>query len=268
MTIEKRSRGTGQRYHYRAKRDGDQVKKEYVGTCSDPIVAIMARADRLRKAENRARREAVAREQEWYGTTNDLLQQYCLQLEAMLVAWMNTRGYRRSRSGKWQPIKRRQHTEMEKSDFLALVKRAEQGNEEAAAQIRDLMEHDIDTWRPFGDLSHHVKELFLDQMTGDNVVARESIRLHVDRFKQEFSAESSSPIRALLVDQVILCWLDFHYQGIMALRGGNSKTTVDRLERRKEAALKHYQSALQDLTECDATLSDDVLPLVFASDGD
>ena len=268
MTLERRSGSAGGRYLYRAKREGNRVRKEYIGACSDPVVALMARKDRLRKAETQARREAVAREQDWYAAVDALLQQYGAQMDATLAAWMDTRGYRRSRSGDWQPIIRRRKTAMDKGDFLALVKRAEQGTEEAAEEIRELMENDIDTWRPFGDLSHHVKQLFLDQVAAENVLVRESLKLRLDRLKADLLAKDNSPIRELLVDQVILCWLDVNYQQILAFRGGDSKTTAERLKRRLDASQKRYLAVLETIAKVDETLSEGVLPLSKAFEGD
>ena len=183
MVWEKRSR-TATRYFIKSVRRNGKVKREYVGTLSDPLVEILARKDRLTKAAKDAVRAERAKENELYQSVEIAILCYQQQLIMVLDHWLRLRRYRRQKH-QWEKAMRIHKPEHEqarkvipltKAEFDALLKRVESGNGEAVVELRNLLLSDRETWQPFGDLTEHVKELFLSLMAKSNPVVSESLK--------------------------------------------------------------------------------------------
>lgn len=244
-------------YFYLAHRDGDKIKHQYVGSKANPVVAVLYREDRLRKAEAKAQRKTRDAEREWQQQIDSTIEQRRDQLTSALKIWLRVRGYIIDRDGTWRRSRSsktggsRMPATMTKEDFDELVVLAEKGHPQALESLRELIASDRETWRPFGDLTEHVKRQLLDSMTRGNIVARESLNLRAAEVHQELLGDHTSPIRKLAVDQVMLCWLDLHRQTAMVAEPRDGKTETDFLERRLAKAQKRYRDALEFLNKLD-----------------
>lgn len=261
MSWEKR-RQVGARFHYRAKRIGGRVVKDYCGALTDPVVAFLARHDRLSQAERQAQREADAQERRVYDAIEALLTTLEHQLRGVLRLWMRLPEGCPSRRGRGTGHKKeirameskQRRQPLTRDEFDELVKCAEIGEAEALAEIRRLMRADPVTWRPFGDLTEHVKQLFLGLMVRNNIVARESLSLELEELTRELQQGHPSPLRKLVIDQILLLWLDVHYQQTRAAEPREGKSDTEFLDRRLAKARKRYFAALESLGRIDGIL--------------
>lgn len=141
-----------------------------------------------------------------------------------------------------------------RDEFDELAKRAETGDGEAFLELRTLMRADPATWRTFGDLTEHVKRAFLGLMVQGNVVARESLAIQLDELTRELQHGHQSYIRKLVIDQILILWLDVHYQQTVAAEPRDGKTDIDFLDRRLAKVRKRYFAALESLSKMDRIL--------------
>lgn len=143
---------------------------------------------------------------------------------------------------------------LSRDEFDELVKRAEIGNANALSELRSLMRADPETWQRIGDLTDHVMRTFLGLMVQGNVVARESLAIKLEELKKELRQGHQSTIRNLVIDQIVIAYLDLHYQQTLAAGPQGSKGESEYLERRLERARKRYHAALESLGEMDKIL--------------
>ena len=193
MTWEKR-RKTPARYLTKSTRVDGRVKRDYIGTMSDPLAPIWPDATDSRWQTSKPReRYEKRRKSKRYETIRSAIDQYWNQLEAVLDEWLKRRQYRRQRKMHWVKTERktmkihkppqdvRKTISLTRDEFDTLLKKAELGNADAVHELRDRMSDDWDIWKPFGDLKEHVKLTFLALMAESSVVAQESMSLRNSR---------------------------------------------------------------------------------------
>ncbi|MES2793559.1 MAG: hypothetical protein V4719_28355 [Planctomycetota bacterium] len=261
MTWENRKK-TGARYYYRARRVGNRVVKEYVGSLADPVVQFLAREDRLSKAERRAQREANAEELRIYNAIDARITVLHDQLHWAVGLWLHgpvdrrIAKYNRTKvhKGFRTMVGNQRRQPLTREGFDELVKRAEIGDADALAEIRQLMRADPKTWRPFGDLSENVRTMYLRLMVKGNIVARESLRLSLDELHRELHQGHPSALRKLLVDQILILWLDVHYQQTLSAYPAEGKSQSEFLDKRASKSRKRYFAALEFLAKMDRIL--------------
>ncbi len=258
MTWEKR-RKTPARYLTKSTRVDGRVKRDYIGTMSDPLVANLARCDRLTLANKQAQREVRKEESKRYETIRSAIDQYWNQLEAVLDEWLKRRQYRRQRKMHWVKTERktmkihkppqdvRKTISLTRDEFDTLLKKAELGNADAIHELRDRMSDDWDIWKPFGDLKEHVKLTFLALMAESSVVAQESMSLRIQELANDLHLPNQSPMRTLVVDAVVTSWLDYHYTLMLSTESSEIKGRAEQLERRLQRAQKRYLEAIECL---------------------
>ncbi|MBD3672779.1 MAG: hypothetical protein HUJ26_04560 [Planctomycetaceae bacterium] len=238
------------RYYYRSVRNGDQVRRHYVGPLSDPHVALLYRKKRLVQATQEAYEEAADEEATLASGIEAQIEQYRRQAKPLLESWREHRGYRECHDGIWR-LRQRQRRKpvMKYPDLRLLIKQAEAGDDEALRQLQLLMDGNGSLWQPFGDLSQVVIRQLLDVTVGNNVMAREGLKRQMEEMREELNGESVSPIRRMAVEQVLITWLDVHYQVLLASQPGLSKTARNCLEGRVQRARKRHREALMTVAQ-------------------
>lgn len=103
-------------------------------------------------------------------------------------------------------VKPQKLTEEESQRLTKLVAKAQTGNASALKEARPILDK-ADLWDYVGDLGGRVRELWLDAMTGQDKLAREAYERHVDMMRRELLEAGDSAIERLLVDRVIVTWL-------------------------------------------------------------
>ena len=108
-----------------------------------------------------------------------------------------------------------------------------------------------DLWRSVGDMARQSEGRLIDGMT-DQPAARVAILHGVTRMRDALGEEEATPIECLLIDQVILCWLNLNwvqhtYAGIMAK--SITLTIGVYWEKRLSTAQARYMKAIETLAK-------------------
>ena len=96
MTLERRN---GRLYYYRSVRDGERVRKRYVG--AGEFARICSETDILRRTSRRAQRERERAELERLKGLVALVEEFSEAAKVLLIAHLVDGGYRK-RKGEWR----------------------------------------------------------------------------------------------------------------------------------------------------------------------
>jgi len=151
-------------------------------------------------------------------------------------------------------------------EFLALLKRAEQGDESAMPAIREAMKGSPGLWEQIGDLAASAERSLLQVIGGDNLYVREGVQRHLRRLRGDLLGSGSSPLERLLVERIAACWLQLQYAD--AIYAQNMKDMgipwSEHHQRRIDRAHRRFLSAIKTL----ATVRKLALPVLQVNIGD
>ena len=127
-----------------------------------------------------------------------------------------------------------------------LLKPAQAGDEKALSEIRPIIEK-AGLWGFLGDLNDRVQGAWLDAMTGRNKLVREAYEKKAAALRRELLASGDSPLERLLVDRVVLTWLqamhaDTVYASMLKGDGHSFKEGAYSQERQDRANARHLKA--------------------------
>ena len=91
--------------------------------------------------------------------------------------------------------------------WQALICRAEKGDATALEPLRRLLDEQPHIWRTHGELARDAEASWLQLAAGNNLVLRESLKRKMDELRAELTEDAASPLERLIVDQVVIAWL-------------------------------------------------------------
>jgi hypothetical protein len=149
------------------------------------------------------------------------------------------------------------HTAMEESGRTVeklqdLLRLAEQGQEDAVPEIRQILnEHPDLAWR-FVDVAHIAEDALIEVMTEEqDLAAKELIRCQLEALREEIAGKNSSALERLLSERVVVTWLEV--QLFEALYAKNMrKLTIPQAEhhqKRLDRAHRRHLSAIRALAQ-------------------
>ncbi len=119
---------------------------------------------------------------------------------------------------------------------------------ELAAIQREFDEHP-QLWRAMGNLAHAAQTTMLAQIKPLPKVHAAALRM-IDALRQELAQPADTPLEGLLIDQILLTWLDYHLMQIAAENEQTSGASLERLEvydRLVSARSRRYLRAIETL---------------------
>jgi hypothetical protein len=132
----------------------------------------------------------------------------------------------------------------------SLVRRADGGDEEALVMVRQVFDSVPELWNAYGDLAERARQALVDLIAGDSLMTRESLGRTTADMTAELCGPDASALERLLVDRVVLCWLQAHEADLAyarALKRGESSKTLDDCHRRQDRSARLYIKSLQAL---------------------
>lgn len=234
-----------------------RARKTYVGKADDPVAWLVHRSDQLATAHRRAADEATRQDLEAYSKIEGIIQ--LMASKAARFVWRQRDRVRRGR-GVGQAIAIPENAmpkaagtnapvDVTKDDFDDLAARAAAGSEVALQELRLTLRDNPAIYRLLGNLAQHAQRALIGLVTGDSVIAREAAQLHANELRQDLLRDGDSPLERLLVDQVVVTWLDVYVQQIGLSQPHAKEGLHQRWVQRLDRAQKRHLAAVTALSE-------------------
>ena len=136
-----------------------------------------------------------------------------------------------------------------KSEKESALDRAERGDEEAAALIRQTLTPE--KMAGLASIVRTAERSVIDRMMGKNLLARDSTCAQLAVLKADVGGPAPSPLERLLVDRIALCWLEVQYFETLYAQNMGEMTMAqgDSQQRRIDAAHRRYLSSIRTLAQ-------------------
>lgn len=136
------------------------------------------------------------------------------------------------------------------AEQVALIDRAQSGDESTASAVRALVRASPELARLGGDLACLVESGWLRLLAGKNVLAREAMLVELSNLKSSLAGPAPTAIEQVLIDRVAACWVQANYAD--ATEATHGERTISQAElalKRQTHAHKRLLSALKTLAE-------------------
>ncbi len=135
------------------------------------------------------------------------------------------------------------------NDELArLLARAEQGDRSVLPQLREALDANAPVWQHYGDLAGQAQASLVTLAAGPNLLMAESLLRKLAAMKAELGGESAPPLERLLVERVVMTWLQTaYYDALAAQSGGMTEARLKLIQRQQDAAHRRHLGALKSL---------------------
>jgi hypothetical protein len=136
-----------------------------------------------------------------------------------------------------------------RKEFDALVKAANEGNEEALEVLRTMLSDLPEIWRHVGDLFAHAKESMIKLIAKDNQLLVESLRLSVEEMESELQGTNTSRLERMAVQRIVATWLELQFTDTVHPEPqGKSLAQVKFALDLKNSAQRRFDAALKSLS--------------------
>jgi hypothetical protein len=130
------------------------------------------------------------------------------------------------------------------------MQRAKAGNESAASHLRAMLEDFPVLCRDTRDLMEQTQDGWLKLLTGSDLSQRVMIEHQLQSLRKELGGFNVSVAERLLIDRILICWLQLAYADRLLLEAQNGSTRVPKEQaRRQAAAAKQYATAIKQLAQ-------------------
>ena len=232
--------------YYRSQRVGKRVIREYYGKGDAARLAAAIDACKGRRVPEDA--AAAALERHWSPA--------CEQLDRLRAGTRSIMGVVRLAAG--HPRGQAAEVTMTIQDdsvvkeMRELARAAGEGEESAWPRVQRMLIDRPEIVDHFGDIGKVAADLWMSLYAGTNILMREVTRRNMLAWKESIAGPSPSPMETLLIDEVMVCWMQTHYFEMMhaqALEYRDSRSARDEAHRRQEASRQSLAESLNQLAE-------------------
>src|SRR5262249_35937504 len=123
----------------------------------------------------------------------------------------------------------------------SLVQRAQQGDEGALPELRQVLDAHPEFWQRCGDLALQAQAAWLQLICGKDLLPRESLQRKLDQLKADLAGTDPSPLERLLVERASATWLQLqNADAVYAQVKGTSSAQHQALQRRQTSAQQRH----------------------------
>jgi len=96
-------------------------------------------------------------------------------------------------------------------EFAALVAQANHGDDDAVAQLRDVLDkHDV-LWRTFGDLGKHAQLALIRAIANGDMLVQESVTRMADELCRELMGPYATKLEEMAIERIVTGWLEMRF---------------------------------------------------------
>ena len=111
---------------------------------------------------------------------------------------------------------------------------------------------DAPRWAHLGDLAEHAREALITRASGAKALfTQELLRCEAQAMTRALAGHAPTPLEALLVDRIVVCWMHLHYAETLYFQNMRdySLTQATFHQHRITAAHNRYLSAIRTLAQ-------------------
>ena len=140
-------------------------------------------------------------------------------------------------------------------EFAELVKRANAGDDNALAMMRQTLDSCPEIWESVGNLATHAQLSMVKLIAGDNRLVSESLLRKAEQMKTELSSPSPSKLEDLAIERIVACWLEMEYLATTyPVAKGDTLGQARFALKQKESSERRFNAAMKSLTTLRALL--------------
>jgi hypothetical protein len=135
-------------------------------------------------------------------------------------------------------------------DYPKLLQAAQKGDQRAYKDVTVQLDRHPEVWERIGDMTCHAPQTWVDTAAQGNLVVVEGIHRQMRALREELSGTDPSPLERLLIEMVVLCWLQVHYleqRYAALLRESHKSLGGDQYQKRLDWAHYRYLAAIRSL---------------------
>jgi len=141
--------------------------------------------------------------------------------------------------------------EIVQDNLTQLVKRGMAGDREVLPAIRELLDRTPALWENAISLADQVERRWLQVLSGTDLVAQEVLGHQIALMKAQLAGPVPTPIEQLMVDRIIVCWLQVQQAELRAAeRLGKSGWVLSNMEEnRLDKVNRRFLTAVKSLAQ-------------------
>jgi len=134
------------------------------------------------------------------------------------------------------------------ADLQALVAQARAGDVEVLPALRHMLASRPEIWQQCADLGGNVLRRWIERLSLEDPLAEESLLLKVQAMKIEVGGTAPTPLEGLLVDRIVVCWLQLQQaDGLASQMDGLLPKTAALILRHQKHAHRQFLTAVHTL---------------------
>lgn len=147
-------------------------------------------------------------------------------------------------------------TEMpNQEEFAELVRRANAGDDNALAMMRQTLDSNPEIWESVGNLATHAQLSMVNLIANGNKLVSESLLRKAEQMKTELAGPSPSKLESLAVERIVACWLEMEYLATAyPVAKGETLGQARFALKQKESSERRFNAAMKSLTTLRALL--------------
>jgi hypothetical protein len=136
-------------------------------------------------------------------------------------------------------------------ELTTLVRQAQAGDRSVIPALKTHMDAHPEYWVQQGNLSHEIRNLLITQLSVGDLARHEAISRWCATTFQELAGPTPSPLEAMLVGDILTCWLDLDRWRLASVALDKAPTRGDQqaVQMRVDAAHNRLLKAVKTLAQ-------------------
>ena len=143
-------------------------------------------------------------------------------------------------------------TKKDRAERVKLLRKAQQGDEEALVVVREWLDDTPSVCDKIGDWALKAEDSLV-KLTAKNPLIQEALHSKLNALRREIGGPDPSPLEDLLAQRIAACWLQVHHiETIYALNvenNGLGGRWSESMQRSMDRAQRRYLSAIKTLVQ-------------------